>query len=492
MDKETIDLLQYLPTDITTQEEKKYPLHVQHDEISIGLSYQASLHNQTGECGAQEFSCTMPRYITKNEHAFEVLGLLQAEMGKTQNGTLSFSNCEPKIINAVVRWFDQEGLLDRTKWRWSIKVNINEPTDQAYRAEIEEKCVGYWLNKTKISNEGAYPKKVTYIKNTTNKILKEKDRGTLVLEYRNNLFSQIIKNFVKKITYEEIVNEQPEYIRGYMRGIIAGEGCVECDRKIKKYRVHITSLKQDERLIFKECLKKIGIECKQYKGYKDLIISEKKNMIRLLEQRLMTLHPPRYNKFRYVMQLYDDIKQETEYFRDKGVNAWNKHSQEKIDKVIELYKSGVTRTKEIAEKVGVSQIKVNRVLRENNLGKRKIPNYNEETKQKVISYVKENPTLSNKKVAEIIGISESAVQRIRTKYHCRKPRDLMKTPQEEVDRIINMYKENPTAKLKEIAYKVNVSDNVVSNVRKKYGLTHLGYMHTIGNNNRKYKQQNKK
>ena len=111
MNKETIDLLQYLSADIITRKEKKHPLHVQHDENSIGLSYQAPIHNG----GRQEFSCTIPRYVSKNERTFEVLGLLQAEIGKTQNGTLSFSNCEPRIINIVMNWFEAEDLLDKIK-----------------------------------------------------------------------------------------------------------------------------------------------------------------------------------------------------------------------------------------------------------------------------------------------------------------------------------------------------------------------------------------
>ncbi len=337
---ETIDLLQYLPTDIITQEERKYPLHVQHDEISIGLSYQAPLHNQTGECGTQEFSCTIPRYIAKNERTFEVLDLLQAEMGKTQNGTLSFSNCEPKIINAVMRWFDQEGLLDKNKWRWSTKVNINEPIDQARKTKIEGDCTDYWLSKTKVTKEQAYPKRVTYVKQSPHK--EPQNKGTLVLEYRNNLFSQVIKNLVRKVTYEQITNEQPELIRGYMRGIIAGEACVNDDPKSRHFTVHISATKPEERAIYKNCLENIGLEAKIYSNYKEMLISRLKNLIQLLNLRLMTLSPRKYAKFLYMMQRYSDIKEKTGYFMGEKKGIWNKHPQEKIDKIIELYKSGIT------------------------------------------------------------------------------------------------------------------------------------------------------
>jgi len=435
MNKEIIDLLQYLPTDIITQEEKRYPLYVQHDEISIGLSYQAQLHNQTGECGAQEFSCTIPRYITKNERTFEVIGLLQAEMGKTQNGNLSFANHEYCIINIVMAWFEKELHLDKEKWKWSAKVNINEPADSAYKQLVELKVVDHWTTRAHVTEEQAYPKRVTYIKNTTNKRLKHSDYGTIVLEYKNNLFSQIIKNFVRKITYKQIVNEKEEYIRGYMRGIIAGEGCIEVDNAIKKYRVHISVSKEDEKERYYECLKKLGIKSIIYPGDK-LVISKRENNVQMLMQKLITLSHEKYSKFLAMMQQYQDITRETGYFIGKRQHIWNKYPQETISKIIELYKEGITSTKDIANQVGVSTIKVNRVLRENNLREKKLVNYGEEIKKKIIMYIKENPTMSNEQVARVFDISRSAIQRVRTKHHCRRPRDMMKMSEEKIARII--------------------------------------------------------
>ena len=493
MDKETIDLLQYIPTHITTWSRKQRPLNIHYDAESVILRYEVSMRLPNNGFKNQEFSCTIPRYVAKNERTFEVLGLLQAEMGKTQNGNLSFSNHECHIINRVVKWFERELQLDKPKWKWSIKVNINQPAYKEYKQLIESKVIDHWTTRTQLTKEQAYPKMVTYVseKYTKNKKLQFYDYGTLVLEYKNNLFSQIIKNFVRKITYEQIVNEKEEHIRGYMRGIIAGEGCINDDPVSKHYTVHISATKPEEREIYKKCLEKIGIEVKVYTSYKEMLISKRHNIIRLLKQRIMTLSKSKYAKFLYMLQRYQGINEETGYFMGKIKGVWNKHPQEKIDKIIELYNSGIKGTKNIADMVGVSAIKVNRVLRENGLGKRAVPRCNEETKQKIVAYVKENPKMPNNKIAEIFDISKSTVQRIRTKFNCRRPRDLMKTPQEKVDRIIQIYKENPVAKIEEISNIVGVSDTVVRNVRKRYNLKHLGYMHLVGNNNRKYKQKEK-
>ena len=485
MDKETIDLLQYLPEDIITQEEKKYPLHVQHDEISIGLSYQAPVHNG----GQQEFSCTIQRYITKNERTFEVIGLLQAEMGKTQNGNLSFANHEYQIINRVVNWFEKELHFDKQKWKWSIKVNINEPTDSAYKQLVELKVIDHWTTRAPLTKKQAYPKKVTYVNEdyTKNKRLKHSDYGTLVLEYKNNLFSQIIKNFVRKMTYEQIVNEKEEYIRGYMRGIIAGEGCIEIDRGSKKYRVHISVTKKDEKDIYCESLLKLGIDSIEYPGDK-LVISKRKNNTQLLIQKLVTISHEKYAKFLTMMQQYPDITKETGYFIGKRQHNWNKHPQEKIDKIIELYKNGTTDTKEIAKNVGVSAIKVNRVLRENNLGKRRVPNYTEEFQLRVVAWIKENPTSTNEQVASVFNTSKEAVRRIRVKYKCQKPRKLLKATQEQIEKVIQLYQQNPSIRFKEVMRKIGISDTTLKNIRKKYGLTHLGYKRKVGCNNTKTKE----
>ncbi len=227
MQHEKLDLVEFLPETIVTGEGngKEIDLHKQVDAEHVALSYMTSFYNG----GWNEHSVTIPRFIDKDIRTFEVFGLLQAEMGKTMNGNFSFSNCEPRLINYVMKWFKEELELDYDKWRWSVKINIQEPKDVLVKDEIEKKVIEHWLDKTDIILESGYPKKVTYVeisKHTT-----PYDHGTLVLEYRRNLYSQIIKHLVRLITYEKIIREEKEFIRGYMRGIIAGEGCVNYDSK---------------------------------------------------------------------------------------------------------------------------------------------------------------------------------------------------------------------------------------------------------------------
>ncbi len=323
MDNKKVDLSEFIPDEVFMScLDKTVKLSKNFGEDYIDLSYITEQYNNSH----REHSLSIPRFISKKDSTFEVIGLLQAEMGKTNNGCLSFSNHEYKIINHVINWFEKELSLDKSRWKWSIKLNIQEPADLIYKNEVENKVIKHWLNRSKIKLENSYPKKVTYIKNTKNTKLSIFDRGTLVLEYKSNLFSQIVKNFVRKITYEKIINYEPGLLQDYIRGIIAGEGTIECCRPDKRYRIHISVSKEEEKEIYFRCLQKLGIGSIKYKGDK-LIVSKRINNIELLKQRLITLSPEKYNKFLNMMKHYPNISKETGYFKPKGVNIWNRKTQ---------------------------------------------------------------------------------------------------------------------------------------------------------------------
>lgn len=272
----------------------------------INLSYLTSLHNQTGLCGKRKYLLTIPAFIFRNNETFEVLGLLQAEMGKTNNGCINFSNHEFQLINKVINWFERELNLTSDKWRWYIKVNMNEPEQGEFRKNFENKIINYWLNNAKINPTKAHPKTVTYIKNTENKELKNDDYGTLIIEYKLNLLSQIIKRFVKLMT-ENMFNFDNEEIRCFMRGILAGEGTVAIHKGSKQYAVHISACDEKERKIYQKNLAKLGICLKCYYNYKETLISKKENIIQLHKQNLMSLSPEKYDKFLYMLTLYKEF-----------------------------------------------------------------------------------------------------------------------------------------------------------------------------------------
>ena len=479
MKQEFLDLEEYIPLHVKSgKKETKIKLLKYIDDDRIHAIYTTNHFNNS----QREHSLSIPRKINFNEETLEALGLLQAEMGKTNNGCLNFTNSEFKLINKVTKWFEKEFELPINTWQWYIKVNMQEPNNLEYKQQVEEKVVSHWIKKSKIDIARSHPKKVVYKKDSKRKTLKNNFYGSLILEYKSNLFSQIIKNFIKEITYKNIINYQEIYIRSYLKGIIAGEGCIESDKRFKKYRVHISVTKKEEKEVYFQCLKRLRIESKKYKKDK-LIISKRENNIQLLKQRLMTLHPRKYNKFLNMMKQYPNIEYETNYFKPKGQNIWNKISQEKIDKIVELYNLGITKTNEIANRLEISQIKVQRVLKKNNLGKSKI-SISEELRKQIAYYAKNHPELNLKIIADKFNVHVSvAVRAYRRYYGIRGMAANKKTPKGKEQEVINLYTNHPTIKVSEVCHITGVSDSVIKRVRKENSLTHLGHQHLIGCNN---------
>ncbi len=410
MKKEVFDLIEFIPKVVLSGKEvKEIPLNFGYDEIYISLSYFVySISN-----GSKEYDFSIPRFINKNKETFEVLGLLQAEMGKTHNGCLVFANSEPRIINKVIKWFEEELQITKEYWKWYIKVNVKEDINLDYKKELENNVINYWLNKTALKLHQAYPKLVTYSK-VKHERLRDYFYGTLIIEFKNNLFSEIFKNFLKTITYEKLLYSGEDYVRSFIKGIIAGEGCVQDNLRTGHYSVYISASKSEDREIFKKALAILGIELKIYENYGETLISEKENLVQLLKQRLMVLHPRKYAKFLNMIQSYPNISEETGYFTGRK-KPWNALPEDLNNKIIELYNSGITRTIEIADKLFISQIKVQRVLKKNNLGNRIIKN-SEELRKEIAEFAKNNPKLNFKIIAKKFDVSPSVVVRSYNKH----------------------------------------------------------------------------
>ncbi len=343
---EFIDMIEFVPETIVCNDGhgQTTNLNKQYDEKGINLSYTVDAGNNSH----RDYPLTIPRFIAKNERTFEVLGLLQAEMGKTMNGNLSFSNHEPEIINRVMDWFEKELKLSKNLWRWSIKVNIQEPTDLDYKQQIEKKIVDYWCEKSPINIYSSFPKIATYVKKSRHTAAY--DYGTLVLEYRKNLFSQVVKNLVKKITYETILTSDATFVRGFMRGIIAGEGCVDYAPKWGHNTVHISATEPEEREIYKKLLSRLNIELKIYANYKETVISGKSNLLEIAKQELMRLSPEKQERFTLMMQNYSGKR-----------SVW-KVGKEQIDIMRKLHNEGM-KGREIAAHLDLHEGTVYKLLK---------------------------------------------------------------------------------------------------------------------------------
>ena len=86
-----LDLNEFIPEKILVGKNNNEVILNKHiGEEYLDLSYLVSQYNEA----QREHSLSLPRKIILNNELFEALGLLQAEMGKTQNGCLVFANSQ--------------------------------------------------------------------------------------------------------------------------------------------------------------------------------------------------------------------------------------------------------------------------------------------------------------------------------------------------------------------------------------------------------------
>jgi hypothetical protein len=315
-----IDLKDFIPEKIQSGKlGNKYDLHIKELEDKYFLYYFTNVSNWKGpNVGKRRYSSTITKKVSRNSNLFGVLGLLQGEMSKTFRGGITFANSESVLIQKVMDWFDKEQIMENNIWRGYIKVNINNPKDSVYKKQIEEKVINYWLKETNIDSNKRYPTTVSYIKNTKHKVMKKDDFGTLIIEKKSNIIAQVIRNFVRKITHEIILDCDFDEILHYIKGIVAAESTVELNYDYLKYRVFITAVEKSERDIYQKCLEKLGISSKQYKNYKDLVISRRKNNFKLNELGLMNLNPTKYKKFKKLISIYSSKKSENYILKEKN------------------------------------------------------------------------------------------------------------------------------------------------------------------------------
>lgn len=105
-----ICLRRFIPEKVVNSKNlnKSYELNILEDEVYLTFSYLVDIYNHKGKVGKKEYNLLIPKFIKKNKETFEVLGLLQAEMGKKQDGKIVFCNHEYQLIKKVIKWFDKE------------------------------------------------------------------------------------------------------------------------------------------------------------------------------------------------------------------------------------------------------------------------------------------------------------------------------------------------------------------------------------------------
>lgn len=280
---------------------RKYPVTLQEEDAFYAVTYSVPVHNHTGNTGkTRNFTYTLPKQIFLTEEAFEVFGILQGEMSKTHRGPLTICNSEPSMMKKVLRWFEGCASFPVSSWKWYIRMNI-PPVSKDCGDQLTSELVEFWMNQCNISYQQRYPKTITYTPKSRN--LVATNEGSLIIETRGTIFVQFVQSLIYHIS-QSIGNYDRDLISAYMRGIIAAEGCINYKLQTGHRRVFISASKQKERDIFIACLEKLGIESYDCKAISDIVISRKKNLLRMHELGLVSLHPDKHDRFLEMLNSY--------------------------------------------------------------------------------------------------------------------------------------------------------------------------------------------
>lgn len=280
---------------------KEYPAQISPCGKNYSITYNVPVHNQTGNTGrTRKIMHQFPRKVNIDTFCLEGIGLLQGEMSKTHRGPLTVCNSEPRIIRHFLKWFQDYIDFPLDKWHWYIRTNL-PPFDDELNAVLTGELIEHWMTECDVAYEMRYPKTLTFTPSSKN--LVANNEGSLILEFRGNVFVQTVQRFVKKVTSE--ISEAPkEAIVAYMKGVFAAESCINYRLETGHRRVFITATNQEERSIFQRCLKKLGVDSYDCKKISDLVISRRDNLERLDALGLLSLHPVKHARFREMLSSY--------------------------------------------------------------------------------------------------------------------------------------------------------------------------------------------
>ncbi|MBI5392415.1 hypothetical protein HZA96_00975 [Candidatus Woesearchaeota archaeon] len=207
-----------------------------------------------------------------------------------------------------------------------------------------------------------------------------------------------------------------------MKGIVAGESNVEIERTSKHFRVFISAKEFEERKLYQNCLEKLGIRSTNYENFHGLVISQKENLLQLLEQKIMSGSLQKYSKFLQIKTFYNDSSFLQSWEEKNKQGTHNKVKQSKINEILSAHKQhpGWPAWK-IAEQVEVSAIKVQRIRKEYTLGIQR-PKKTKEEVERVLRYQVSHPEATSIQIAKATNVHEAAILRIRRRFSIKKGR----------------------------------------------------------------------
>lgn len=239
----------------------------------------------------------LPRFIELNDIFWETFGILFGEMTKS---TIAISNTDSKVLNHIIKFFDDSNLIDKASWKFSFSLNCKEIYGDIKYTVEESK--NFWSNKLsismeKIGNACLYKQ----FKSTLNP-----NFGKIDLRFSNKALRYVINSLI--IFVKDNVCNNPNYSIAFLRGLIAAEGCP--GKRSGDYglaSIRIASKFEEERIFYAKICRYIGLDAKLYKRH-NIEIRSIENFIKAFELKLFSLNEKRNRVFIERLNNLDTIK----------------------------------------------------------------------------------------------------------------------------------------------------------------------------------------
>lgn len=221
-------------------------------------------------------------------------------MSKTDRGNLTFCNSEPVLINRVLEWFFENWNIPYNDWKWYIRVNLPEQSQKVVE-QVTKEVTAFWIANSPIEKEASYPKSVTFTKNSKRRTLT--NNGSLIIERRETVFLQVMHSLVKTL-FSRMPEQKPEHIAAFLRGLLAADSCINFRLASGHRRVFLTATKASDRQLIIRCCNKLGISTSECAKISNVIFSGRKDLFRMHELNLVSLHPAKYARFLEMLDSY--------------------------------------------------------------------------------------------------------------------------------------------------------------------------------------------
>lgn len=269
----------------------------------------------------------LPKFLEISELFVEGYGLYVAEGAKTGN-KVALSNTNPNLLLLFIKWIEECFGVNKSE----IRAYIYSPNESYNKRKLIQK----WSRLLKLNKRqfrGTYH-------------YKDSKKECCMLNLNYIVIKILIDSLREKV--RKLISNDKKLSAAYIRGILAGDGHVETNRKKNVHHVEIGLKDRREITYLRRILSSLGIDSSiRGKEFLKLTISRKENIKRLIRLGGFGCNKERNAQLKRALSLF-------------------KQNQVGRGKALEFYFSkipegGVT-VKELMEKTNKSKTQVRRVL----------------------------------------------------------------------------------------------------------------------------------